>query len=348
MAVGDIVFFIPVDSILPPDIESLIFPPESKVKLSDSRVRQIRLRKYASLGILVESDKIINKLLSTNKIKASTVLTSLLEKDLSIELGITKYEPPAPKEVREVIITSKKRLAEHPQFHKYNGLENIKWGFPFEENEIVTVENKLHGSNARASFLYKEPKTLFEKIKKFFGLLPEYEYRYGSNNVDITLKNGNSGYYKTDIYGDAFEACNMKNKILKDHIFYGEVIGEGIQANYHYGHTKPHFVLFDVKKFENKDDKVGKWLLPCEVEDLACKLGLPYTEVLYQGPFKSKEFIEQFVSGKDPYYPNHEVREGIVIKSTFNYNDVMESGNKRSRKWVSPEYLDNKTNSDFH
>ena len=64
MKVGDIVYFIPVDSVLSKEVEEMIFPPESKVKLSDSRVRQIRLRKFPSQGLLVESDKIYSMLLT--------------------------------------------------------------------------------------------------------------------------------------------------------------------------------------------------------------------------------------------------------------------------------------------
>ena len=70
--------------------------------------------------------------------------------------------------------------------------------------------------------------------------------------------------------------------------------------------------------------------------------------VLYEGKFTSKELIQTFVSGADPYYPSHKVREGIVIKSREKYNDSTQSAGKRARKWISPEYLDDKTNSDLH
>lgn len=59
MKIGDTVFYIPIDAILNKEIEELIFPVTSKVKLSGGRVRQIRLRKYPSQGLLVESKLII-------------------------------------------------------------------------------------------------------------------------------------------------------------------------------------------------------------------------------------------------------------------------------------------------
>lgn len=42
---GDKVVYIPIDSILPFEIESKLFPPDSKVKLSKSRVKTIKLRR---------------------------------------------------------------------------------------------------------------------------------------------------------------------------------------------------------------------------------------------------------------------------------------------------------------
>lgn len=48
MSVGDMVFFTPIDSVLPKDLEELVFPPNSKMKLNNSRVRQVRIQKFAS------------------------------------------------------------------------------------------------------------------------------------------------------------------------------------------------------------------------------------------------------------------------------------------------------------
>lgn len=348
MKVGDIVYFVPVDSILSPEVESLVFPPESKVKLSGSRVRQIRLRKYPSQGLLINAEQIHNLMVEKFNLRKSSTIESMLEVDTSGILNITKYEPPAPKEtVNGKPITSKKRLLEHPQFHKYSGLDNIKWGDPFKEDELVQIQLKLHGTNARFSNLYKRPKNLLEKLLKLFNLLPKYETRYGSNNVDITLKNGASGYYDTDIYGRAFKDCDAANKVKQNEVIFGEIIGEGIQKNYHYGHKTPYFVLFDVKVFENEKDTKGKWLSPQEVETFAKERGFTMVPVLYEGFYK-RSIADSLVSGADPYYPQHKVREGIVIKSVTNYNDPLSSAGKKARKIISPEYLDDKTNSDNH
>ena len=164
--------------------------------------------------------------------------------------------------------------------------------------------------------------------------------------MDITAKNGASGYYDTDIYGTAFEACNARGKIKENEQIFGEVIGEGIQKNYYYGHKTPHFVLFDVKVFADETDVKGRWLAPSEVEAYAKERGFEMIPVLYRGKY-DKDIMQSLVSGIDPYYPQHKIREGIVIKSETNYNDPMSSSGKKARKIISPEYLD-KDNSDFH
>ena len=339
--VGDLVLYAPVDSILPQDLEDKMFPANSKIKLSGSRVRQIRIQKFPSQGLLLNMND-VNAVLTERGFKNFLFEE---ERDYAQILGITKYEPPAPKEPRQTAITSKRRLAEHPQMHSYNGLDNIKWGDPFAVDELVSIQLKLHGTNARLGKLKKTPKNLWEKFLKLIKLLPEYEVRYGSNNVDITAKNGAAGFYATDIYGEAFKACDAANKVEPNELIFGEIIGEGIQKNYHYGHKKPHFVLFDVKMFDEYGN--WKWLRPSDVRAYALERGFEVVPELYRGKYSS-EIAKGLVSGADPYYPAHKVREGIVIKSETNYNDKLSSSCKKARKWINPEYLDDKSNSDNH
>lgn len=340
LKVGDLVLYAPVDSIIPPALEEILFPVGSKIKLNDSRIRQIRIQKFPSQGMLL------------NKQDVETYLNNLgfknfmfeEEKNYAAVLGIKKYEPPAPKEQKGVVITSKRRLAEHPEFHTYNGLDNIKWGNPFSPEETVSIQLKLHGTNARFGNLKTIPKTMWQKLLKKLRLLPEYETRYGSNNVDITAKSGKSGYYSTDVYGSAFKRVKAESKVKPNEVIYGEIIGEGIQKGYHYGHKTPYFVLFDVKVFV---DGKSRWLDPHEVQAYAIERGFEMVPTLYEGPY-TKEIGEALVSGPDPYYPAHKVREGIVVKSVDKYNCPMSSSNKKARKIINPDYLDNKDNSDFH
>ena len=128
--VGDTVVYIPIDSILPQWLEDKIFPYTKnadgvmvppKITLHHHRVRQIRIRGLASQGMLIDPYDISNKV-NFNKIN--------LEDNLAPILGVTKYEPPvAGPSSTQGKDKQRNKSYEHPQFHKYNGLDNIKW-FP--------------------------------------------------------------------------------------------------------------------------------------------------------------------------------------------------------------------------
>ena len=51
--VGDKVIYVPIDSVLSNELETKVFPPESKVKLNGSRIRTIKLRGAISQGMIL-------------------------------------------------------------------------------------------------------------------------------------------------------------------------------------------------------------------------------------------------------------------------------------------------------
>jgi RNA ligase (TIGR02306 family) len=332
---GDQVIYIPVDSILPQWLEDKLFPEGSKVKLHHHRVRQIRLRGLASQGMLIDpadvSEKVNPKYFQ-------------LEQNLASVLGVTKYEPPQPGFAQvQGKAKNRNKKHEHPLFHKYNGVDNIKW-FPtlFKETENVTVQEKLHGTNARASKLPFVANTWRKKLKKLFGFAPRYEKCYGSNNVDISAATDYKGFYGEDIYGQCFAKLNIFEKLALGEIVYGEIIGPSIQKGYDYGLKEHQFVVFDVKVLQ--PDGKFKWLNPGEVATFCDETGLKYVPVVYEGPF-NKDFIYGLTKGPSAFNPSQKVREGVVIKASQNYDT---DGNKKALKWVSEDYLADKNNTDFH
>lgn len=340
--VGDFALYVPVDSVLPADLEALVFPEGSKIKLHNSRVRQIRIQKFPSQGMLIEVST-IRALLEKRGLKAN--MEFKLEHDYSEMLGITKYEPPVPEFQRlGANKQSRSKPLENSNFHKYNGIDNLKW-YPdmFSSEEEVVIQEKLHGSNCRAGVVPNEANTILKKIKKFFRMLPEFEAVYGSNNVELTNRAGYKGFYGEDVYGSVLNKIEAFKKIMPGEQIFGELIGEGIQKNYHYGHKEKHFVLFDVKVL-----KEGKWtwLNPDEVEQYAKERGFDFVPVLYKGLY-NKQVANELVSGDSVYCPKQKVREGIVIKSKNEYHNVLCASNKKVLKYISPEYLD-KDQTDFH
>lgn len=334
--IGDEIIYVPIDSILPQDLEDILFSPDSKIKLTKHRVRQIKIRGIASQGMIIDVSDI-------RKVYSGSLK---LEENYAGTLRIVKYEPPVPGEP-SVANPRKVRKTENPIFHKYNGLNNIKW-FPtmFKEDEEVVIQEKLHGSNIRFGLVVTHTNTLWRKLKKFLGLLDPLEKVYGSNNVEISSKLTYSGYYGEDVYGKALDKIKAFEKVKANEIVYGELIGEGVQKNYDYGHKEKHVVIYDVKIHDPSTGSF-KWLNPEEVESYAKERGFDHVPVLYVGKF-DKDKAYELTKGASIYYPAHKVREGVVIKSRNLYNDLYAHCDRRSLKYVSEDYLNDTSNTDFH
>lgn len=366
-AVGDTVLYMPIDTVVPKELEDFLFPADAKIKLSNSRIKQIRIRQFPSQGMLMSKEDVM-------EFKKISKLPPV-ETDMSTVLGLTKYEPPAPsfQGASTGIKSTRDKPLENPLLHKYNGLENIKW-YPnlFEKDEEVVIQEKLHGSNVRAAILptakpkMKQLKALLKTfpqsyqklavlktalnllvriVKGQLNLLPKFEKCYGSNNMELTNRVGYTGYYGEDIYGKVLAKVDAFAKMKENETIFGELIGQGIQKFYDYGHKdEHHFVLFDVKILQ--EDGSYKWLKPDEVEEYAKERGFTFVPVLYKGPY-DKDMAKALTTGDSVYEPKQKIREGIVVKSRENYNHPAMPSAKKAVKWLSEAYLD-KDNSDFH
>lgn len=343
--IGDVVCYCPIDSVLPEDLEAILFPPDAKIKLSNRRIRQIKIQKFYSQGMLIDQAA-LREVLKQRGLKSN--IEFKLEHNYMELFGITKYEPPVPKFQQAGVKTGRKANCNNPNFHSYNGLTNIKWQpDAFKEGDEVVIQCKLHGTNARAGMLPTQANTIFKKIKKFLGFDLGYEFCYGSNNVELTnRKDFSNNFYGEDVYGKTFKMIEAKNKIKPNEVIYGEIIGAGIQKGYDYGHKDHHeFVLFDVKLVNS--DGSFRWLNPEEVEQYAKERGFKFVPVLYVGPFNS-ELAQNLATGPSVYCSEQRVREGCVVKSRNNYNNPSFSSQKAALKIINPAYLDDKNNTDHH
>ncbi len=288
---GDNVIYIPIDSIISKKLEDILFK-NSKIKPNKGRIRQIRIRGSVSQGLLVNPIE-IESIVNTKFLK--------LEQDLKEILGIEKFEPveKGPASTLGKLKKGRKNLA-HPDFHSYNGLPNLKW-MPelFQEGEMVVIQEKLHGTNARAAKLPYRANTVFKRIKQWLGLAPKFESLYGSNRVDISNASTYKGYYGEDIYGKTFEKLGVFG--LKQH----------------------EFVVFDVKVLN--EDGTQEWMEPSKVQEWTKCQGFKFVPVLYEGPF-NKALLDTMISGPSVFDPNEKVREGIVVKASENY--TVEGDNK--------------------
>lgn len=260
-------------------------------------------------------------------------------KDMMHTLGIFKYEPPA---VQIQLASGKKiRYHQNPNFQVYYKFPNAKnVSGMFTEEDDVQITRKLHGTNARYGIVRKTKLSLWDKLKKFFGLADkwiEYEYVYGSHNVE--KGSDSQGFYDTDVWRTVAEKYDIKNKLWRlvktlDNkgiedigdglVLYGEIYGPGIQKNYDYGLKEIEFAGFDIMINNRYVSAAYTYNL------ITCRLGLPHVPELYFGPWRQEV--------QDRYIFNNNIEgtkvphEGIVIKHI--------SGERNKvYKCINPDYL---------
>ena len=349
-AVGDLVVYCPVDSILPQNIEEIIFPPDSKIKLHRSRVRAIKIRGHISQGMIIcPSD--LHKFLTPEDFEEG--------RNVAEVLGITKYEPPAnsvPSLMR--IGQPKKVKPDLKAFKKYTDVEHGKyWTRELLRDETVVVTQKLHGTSFRAGWFKSEANTFWQKVRKFFGLMPEWTFAWGSRNVQIQVKPGkkhtgcsieSQGVDFGDVYTKMVEQYDLRSRIPKGMAIYGEIVGDGIQKGYRYGCKEGEHKLY---LYDISINNGSTWLdyLPNQTDvaystffNVAQNLELDTVPILYIGAH-SPEKIAEFI---DVNPLSDEVNEGIVVRpaqerSTPHLGRVV-------LKFVSDAFYLQKQGTDFH
>lgn len=336
-SIGDEIIFVPVDSILPSWLEEKLFGPDSKIKLNKSRVRQIRIRGFASQGMLINPLEIDY----TDRLRG---LDNIPEVDLAEVLGIEKYQPPTRLSTPASAIKRDKSL-ENKYFHKYTKFPNIKW-YPevFKPDEIVSITEKLHGSNFRAGWVPNYPKNIWERMLKFLKLLPSYEYVYGSHNVQLQEKPGHKTFYDENIYERISNQYDLKNKLLPGEVIYGEIIGPGIQKNYTYGIPEGELklVLFDLKT-QTTDSSV--YVDVDHFQTWCSQRGFEKCPEIYRGLY-NKDLVYAMASGMSVYSSYNDVLEGVVVKPLIEIPSSIIG--RKVLKVISEQYLDDKSNTDVH
>ena len=326
---GQEAVYIPIDSVLPPDLETELFPPESKIKLTKSRVKTIKLRGAISQGMLIP--------VHDSSIASRCGVVNVGD-DLTDKLGVTHYEPPATPQQLSAGGSARKK---HPFFPEYTKLSHFK-NYPdlFEEGEMVVVTEKIHGTNFRAGWVPTVANTWWKKVKKFFGWLPEWEFVFGSHHVNIAYQHNYRGFYPINVYQEAVDQYALQRRIPKGYIIYGEVYGEGVQKGYHYGEMGRRLAIFDVivTGVQNAQSHVD-WE---GVEYVSSVIEVPTVPVIYKGKYK-KAYREKWEQGDSLICPGLH-REGCVIKPEK--ETACYIGRKVLRS-INPEYL-LRAESDWH
>lgn len=256
---GELIAYIEPDYVVP-DTEQFSF-------LKDRRIRSKRLRGVWSMGLVIKAPE------------GSREGQNVME-----QLGVTRYEPPPPKQWVGAKHGEQVGLAEVPPLlrgHPKYDLENWrKFGAAtFEEGEPVVVTEKIHGSNARYCFhqgvLYCGSRSFWRKSE------PDNMFHDGAKHNPWVR-----------------EWCEKH----PDLVLYGELFGMQ-DLKYGKSATNLGFLAFDVMDplrltFEDH------WTLGLSLSAEHC------VPVVYKGPYKASLIAElaeenSFAGG---------VSEGVVIR----------------------------------
>jgi len=330
--VGNLALYIPVDSVLPDDVENILFPPGSKITLHKHRVRSIKIRGQLSQGMLVTPEQI--------GIYEYKVGDSFAEK-----LDIRKYEPPEPKFQSNTSGNQVSKKNKNPYFKEYTDIQHFKWYKNlFEQGEIVFVTEKIHGCNFRAGWVPFVPRTFWDKVKYFLKITKPYEFVYGSRRVQLQYKKKYKGYYDDNIYLEMVKKYDLEKRIPEGYVVYGEVYGDGIQKNYNYGCVKGErkLALFDIQEV-GKD--YNTYLNTNHFQDIVEYWGLPKVPVLYEGPYEANLIHRLANTHPSTLCSEQKIKEGVIIKPAYETQSI---AGRKVLKYISDSYYLDKNNSDFH
>ena len=348
--VGDLVAYIPVDSVLCESLEMRLFPPDSKIKLNKHRIRSIRIRGQMSQGMVIPLSDVFDEINATGK--ESQVKNRVHGKvalregdDVAELIGVSKYEPPEPEFAGGA--TKGKKASKNqlnPNFKKYTDIENIKWYTSvFEEGEQVYISEKLHGTSARYGWVPRHYEGFLAPVRAAvmgflakMGIVKPYQFVYGSRNCQLHT-GSNQSWYKEDVYSKILLQENIKAKLQPGECVYGEIVGDSIQKGYTYGckQGEHKFYVYDVMVD-------GKWLDYPAFARFCSQRGFEAVPKLYVGPW-SQEVHMKHRDG-DSTIGGQKIREGVVIKPVVDADSIC--GRKVLKSISDAYYLED--NTEFH
>ncbi len=330
---GDRVIYIPVDCILPHDVENILFPPGSKITLKKSRVRSIKIRGAMSQGML-EAPETLG--LNPN-IKVGT--------DVADKLEIKKYLPPAKG--MPSVMKAKKKRHKNPDFKVYTDISHIKYYLKALEGLMVFATEKVHGTNFRAGYVKYNAYNWWRKIYAWLLTrmdIRKYEFAYGSHRVELTRKGKRTtGFYDQNVYYMMSEQYKLREILKPGEVVYAEIYGWNIQKGYFYGCKENEWKMVVVDVMVD-----GKYLDGYAAKDFCDERGLPFAPIVYVGEYDYKELDlicnnQGDASWLDPYLERP--IEGIVVKPAI---DTLGYMGRMVFKWINDTYWLAKGNTDWH
>jgi RNA ligase (TIGR02306 family) len=347
LAVGDLVVYVPPDSLLPEQLGKDIGVSEYLGK--DGRVRQIRLRGHPSFG-LVFKQRPTDKQFGPGK-------------DVADYYGITKYTPPFRGGKRSDGQRQQwgQQIAETPYMPRYFDVENIKnhVGMFTPDDDIVAFE-KIHGRNVRIALSKAEGWIMGSRnVRRKPPVIKTWRNLWGLlDKLGWTRSEPDENLCKREPYTFAYSIPNLRNMILDLYnkpgvssvVVYGEVYGKGMQSITYGLDDGINVVVFDIMIN-------GKVLPPEEFSRTCYYYGVDRVKAIYVGKF-NLELLKEEIEKESWLATQHGARghimEGCVIRpaggeiyQTVEYTREDGSVCKRTQlrllKLISDRYMFSKT-----
>ena len=199
------------------------------------------------------------------------------------------------------------------KMEKYPHLNNLEKSSEVFSYNCVILE-KIHGSNLR--FGYDSEK----------GILIGSRNRIVYNESNNAEQLGNTHYDSVPLLLEDLDLWDEIKSRYPDHMFYGEVYGNGVQKGIRYCNDK-RIVIFDIK------DDSDSWLPWDDVVRICKNVGLETVPELYRGKV-TPEWLNENIDNISVHINNGLSTE--VIWTTNTSNDYNTTYNATS---VSPRYL---------
>jgi RNA ligase (TIGR02306 family) len=204
--------------------------------------------------------------------------------DVRQHYGIGKYRPPVKFQAGD-------SEANHPLFHRYTDVENLR-NYPgvFTDGEEVVVTEKIHGTNARIGIVEGRMLAGSHGLQRKRPAPEEMDrsiYWFPATQEPVT---------------SLLEDLRQRHKIV---ILYGEVYGSRIQKLAYGRRAGLGFAVFDLYADE-------RYLDHDELEATCARHGVATVPLLGRGPY-SLDFVRSLSRGPTALDDDH-IREGVVVK----------------------------------
>jgi RNA ligase (TIGR02306 family) len=279
--VGSAVVFIQPDTRLPDEPWAEMFRKRS------NRVKSIKLRGFWSFGLAL-SVFTVSTSQHSEQLKR-WLMPINIGKDISSEIGVTKYEPPAPQDLSAAgYLPTGLPKTDEERFHNIEDL-------PFGEEVDITL--KIDGQSATYAC-----KKMNDGSWRTYICSRSLEIKQDSNNNFTRINQ------KYQILEKLLEYCQKYDVSLA---LRGEIYGQGIQAHQNNPHSKGPidfacFSVFNMDKLEYENTQDDHYYLA-----VAGVLGIPVVDQI--GKFTlSQKIISRY--SEEIKELNGRLFEGVVIK----------------------------------